>query len=155
MDMCKPTVHHRKLEAMAGKWIGKEKIHPSPWDSAGGTAESESHGTMGMDGMWLVTDYHQKRNGQVGYRGHGVYGWDSQKGQYVMFWFDSMGDASMITPTPGKWEGNTLTFQNQSPMGHGRYVYTFDSDTQFRFRIEHSQDGQAWRVFMEGEFTKV
>ena len=44
MHMPKPNEHHQKLHALAGKWTGKEKIHPMPWDPAGGEVVGQSDG---------------------------------------------------------------------------------------------------------------
>jgi hypothetical protein len=36
MDMPKPGPEHKRLEVFAGTWIGRELMHPSPWDPKGG-----------------------------------------------------------------------------------------------------------------------
>jgi hypothetical protein len=38
MEMPKPSDGHRRLERLAGRWEGEEKMEPSPWDPQGGTA---------------------------------------------------------------------------------------------------------------------
>lgn len=150
-----PTVQdqHRKLHVLAGKWRGEEKIHPSPWDAKGGTALGKLEIRVDMDGFFVVSDYVQERGGQVSYRGHGVYGYDTQKGCYTLNWFDSMGSCQW-EPARGAWEGNVLTFTQQNPMGHARYIYTFPDEKHHAFRIEHSQDGKQWSTFMEGTYTR-
>jgi len=74
--MPKPGEHHAKLDALAGRWRGQERIHPTAWDPVGGEAEAESEGWMDLDGFCLIMDYTQRRNGKVSYRGHGIFGWD-------------------------------------------------------------------------------
>ena len=151
--MMKPTDQHRKLEKFSGTWIGEETIYPSPWDTKGGKAKSRQTGKVDLDGFFAIVDYQQERDGKTSYRGHGVYGYDGNRKQYAMFWFDSMG---MIAPEPawGQWEGDTLSFQSKSPMGQGRYSYKFNSDGSVDFKIENSQDGKSWKPFLDAKYRR-
>jgi len=155
MEMHMPTVtdQHRKLSALAGTWTGQETLHPSPWDAKGGTATARITSRTDLDGFVVITDYVQERNGQVSYRGHGIFGWDPGEKCYTMHWFDSMG-SPCNTPARGRWEGNKLSFDQRSPMGHSRYTYTFEKDGQYKFSIENSQDGKQWSTFMDGGYTR-
>jgi len=153
MDMPKPGEEHRKLQAFVGEWKGDEKMFPSPWDPKGGPAKSRTVTKADLDGFFIVSDYTQERDGKVSYRGHGVYGWDSFQKHYTMHWFDTMG-CDPGEPAKGVWEGNTVRFQSQHPMGHGRYTYVFDGKDRMTFKLEHSQDGKNWSMFMEGTSTK-
>ena len=144
---------HKKLASLAGKWSGPEKIHPTPWDPKGGAATGRADARVALDGFVVITDYEQERDGKVTYRGHGVFGWDPFESCYVMSWADTMGGA-MLHAARGEWVGNTLTFSASNPMGHSRYIYTFQSDTQHAFRIEMSQDGKNWAPFLEATYTR-
>lgn len=155
MDMPRPSDAHRKLQALAGAWKAEEQIFPSPWDPKGGPALGKITARTDLDGFFLISDYVEERNGRISYRGHGVYGWDEKNQTYTMYWFDSMGGGGYSEPTRGTWEGNTLTFQNQTPIGHTRYVYAFESEGRYTFRIENSGDGREWKTFMEGRFVRV
>jgi len=152
MEMPRPGKEHEKLKALAGKWTGEEKMYPSPWDPQGGTAQATTESRMDLDGFHLITDYVQTRGGQVTYRGHGVFGYDSKESCYLMWWFDSMGFPSMA-PAKGKWEGDTLMFEHATPMGHARYTYTMKGDGKYAFGISNSQDGKQWAQFMDGTYT--
>jgi len=155
MQVCEVLEQHKKITgAMAGTWNGDEKLYPSPWDSAGGAAKGRLSARVDLDGFFVITDYQQERGGAVTYRGHGVYGWDPNLACYTMNWFDSMG-GGCATAARGTWAGNTLTFTQESPMGHGRYTYTFESPMRMLFRIDMSQDGKNWAPFMESVFTKA
>ena len=57
-------------------------------------------------------------------------------------------------PALGIWEGDKLTFQSQSEMGHGRYTYTFLADGRLNFKLENSMDSKNWTLFMEGNYRK-
>lgn len=155
MHMEIPTVQeqHRKLTALAGTWVGEEKMHPSPWDPKGGTATARVQSRIDLDGFFLITDYVQERGGQVSYRGHGVFGWDPAEKCYTMHWFDSIG-SGCPGPARGTWEGNVLKFEQRHPMGQSRYVYTVEQGGRYDFLIEQSQDGKQWSRFIEGRYTR-
>jgi hypothetical protein len=152
MQMPKPTEQHARLHALAGEWRGEEILYPSPWAPEQRTATGRFSARMGVDGMFLVTDYEQLRDGAVIFRGHGVYGYDPRQQKYTMFWFDTMGGSP--AETLGAWEGSTLTFENQSEHGRSRYVYEVGTD-RYTFRILSSRDGVAWSTFMEGHYRRA
>src|SRR5947207_1690403 len=110
--MPQPSDGHKRLHAMAGSWVSQDTIRPSPWDPVGGPATGRSETRVALDGMVVVTDYEQERNGTVGYRGHGVFGFDVGQGRPFMQWFDNMMPTAS-QPVWGTWEGSVLTFQNQ------------------------------------------
>jgi hypothetical protein len=152
MQMPTPQAEHKKLEAMAGTWTGEEKMHPSPWDPKGGQATGKIRARIDLAGFFLVMDYEQERGGQVGFKGHGVFGYDPQEKCYTMYWFDAMNPTMSLAK--GTWEGNRLTFRNQNPMGHGRFTYEFAKEGRYSFRMEHSQDGAKWDTLMEAMYTR-
>ncbi|HEY2513113.1 MAG TPA: DUF1579 family protein [Polyangiaceae bacterium] len=152
MEMPKVTKDHEKLYVFAGEWAGEEKMHPGPMGPGG-----SGHGTMkarvDIDGFYVISDYVQDQGGRASYRGHGVYGYDAQAGEYTWYWVDSMGMPSV--PSRGKWQGDTLTFEASHPGGKGRYVYRFEGKDKHHFRIENSFDaGKTWNVFMEATYTR-
>lgn len=155
MQMPQPTEQHRVLERLTGKWKGSETMEPSPWDPQGGTATGIIDARADLEGMFVVSDYRQERDGKVTYRGHGVYGYDPSREAYTMYWFDSMShDPGGVAL--GRLEGDTLTFQMQNKMGgHSRYVTRFLSDREHEFRIEMSQDGQTFQTWMHATYERA
>lgn len=151
--MPEPTLHHKKLEALVGTWAGEEVLHPSPWSPEMRHATGRFSMRMAVDGLFLVSDYEEARNGLVVFRGHGVYGWDTKRERYTMHWFDSMGGSP--NETLGVWQGNELAFTNSGEMGHGRYVYTVIDADHIDFRIDTSKDGASWSCLMEGHFART
>jgi hypothetical protein len=148
-----PSPEHLRLHRLAGTWSGDEKILPSPWDPKGGPARGTLRARVDLDGFFLVTEYVEERDGEVCYRGHGVYGWNGRDGCYTMHWFDSLGDGSPA-PARGRWEGDRLVFESQGPLGFSRYVYDLDGDDAYTFRIENSQDGKSWTALMEALYRR-
>src|SRR6266540_2533510 len=120
--MLQPTEQHRALERLAGKWIGPEMLHASPWAPAA-TVTGRVNARMDIDGFFLIQDYVQERDGRVSYRGHGIFGWDSKQESYTWYWVDSMG---FVPPAPsrGQWQGDTLTLDHP-PIGERRAHYTY------------------------------
>lgn len=148
MQMPRPGPQHDNLKKLSGRWAGPEQMMPSPWSPQ----QQERHGRIDarvFEGMFVVSDYEQRAGDQVTFRGHGVYSFDPQAEEYVMYWFDSMGGAGGIAR--GHMEGNQLTFHNTSPMGHHRYRYTFEPQLT-TFEMAMSQDGEQWNVLMVGRY---
>lgn len=152
MQMPEPTPQHRALSALAGDWDGEETLYPSPWAPELRAAIGRFRNRIAIDGMYLVNEYEEEREGQVVFRGHGVYGWDGRRERYTMHWFDSMGVAP--SETFGVWKGDTLTFTNRGEQGHGRYTYRLLGPDRMTFSIETSRDGQTWQKMMDGEYRR-
>jgi hypothetical protein len=152
MEMPEPTAEHERLAAFVGSWEGDEVLHPSPWSPERRAAIGRFSARMGVDGMYLITDYEEERDGAIVFRGHGVYGWDPRTGKYTMHWFDSMGFPP--SETLGTWEGDTLTFESRSDHGMARYVYEL-VDGGYTFKILSSADGAEWKPLMEGSYRRA
>lgn len=148
-----PTDHHRKLHRLVGDWVGRETLHPSPWSPESRTATGRFAMRLAIDGMFLLNDYEEERDGQIVFRGHGVYGWDPRRERFTMHWFDSMGGSP--NETTGTWIDDQLVFSNRGEQGHARYVYTLRDADHLTFAIETSRDGQHWLPMMDGEFTRA
>jgi hypothetical protein len=154
MEMPKPTAAHERLHALVGTWRGDETLHPSPWDPKGGKASGFLEARMDLDGMFLLTEYREEREGQVSYRGHGVYGWDPRRVRYTMYWFDSLG-TDPGGAALGTWDDDRLVFEMKDETGHARYEYRFDGEDQYAFTISRSQDGKTWTTWMESAWRRA
>lgn len=152
MEMPKPGPGHARLRELEGAWRGEEKQHPSPWDPTGGVAVGTIRARVELGGFFVVSEYVEEKDGQVVYRGHGVYGYDGASDRYTMHWFDSMGGA-FSQPATGRWDGPDLVFEGASSAGRSRYVYRLHGD-RYDFRIETSRDGDAWTTFLEATYVK-
>ena len=153
MDMPKVGPAHEKLYVFAGTWEGQETMMPSPM-GPGGTASGKTQARVDIDGFFVISDYVQEKGGVPTYRGHGVYGFDEQTGEYTWYWVDSMGMPSV--PARGRWVGDALTFESRQPGGQGRYTYRFEGQNKHYFLIENSFDGGAtWTLFMDATYTRT
>jgi hypothetical protein len=154
MEMPKPGAAHQKLSALIGEWAGDETLHPSPWDPAGGPAAARVTNRWVADGFAVVQDYEQIRNGQVTFRGHGVFSYDPARDEYVMHWWDSMG--SQVNEFRGRLEGNRLILAAPMPGGgHSRTTWILTGPDGHDFLMEVSPDGQSWHPSMEGTYSRL
>lgn len=152
-EMPKPTEAHAKMNALVGRWIGQERLHPSPWDAKGGTATGRSDNRMALDGFALLHDYTQERNGAVTFSGHGVLTFDAQEKCYVMHWWDSMGFG--VNVYKGDFNGTTLTLSRKEARGHGRVRWEFPDSKSHQFHMDFSPDGKDWHPFMDGAYQRA
>ncbi|MCB9594407.1 MAG: DUF1579 family protein [Sandaracinaceae bacterium] len=153
-EMPRPGEPHARLAKLAGRWDATETMFPSPWDPAGGARRARTVNRLTIDGFFLLNEYEQEHEGAVVFRGLGIYGWDAQRERYSMYWVDSMG-APPSSAVWGSWEADTLTFAHETPRGHTRYVYVFEADDRYVFRLESSPDGETWAPMMIGTYTRV
>ncbi len=153
MEMPKPTEAHRKMAALAGRWAGQERMHPSPLDPKGGAAVGRADNRMALDGFALLHDYVQERNGVASFNGHGVLTFDAREQCYVMHWWDSMGFGANVFK--GTFAGDTLSMTRREAQGHSRVAWEFPDSKTYRFRMEFSPDGNQWKPLMEGEYTRA
>ena len=153
MDMPKPGDAHKKLEVLIGDWSGRETLHPSPWDPAGGTASATVTNRWIADGFAVVQDYQQRRGGKVTFSGHGVFWFDPAKQEYVMHWWDSMGGTG--GEYRGQFTGGLLMLGAPMPQGgQSRTTWNITGPGSHTFLMEVSQDGENWMPAMEGRYGR-
>lgn len=153
MEMPKPTEAHDVFHKLAGSWTGEETMYPSPWDPAGGKAVARMNSRVGVDGFALIGDYEQERGGTVTFRGHSVWSYDKNAGEYVMYWVDSMGMPGEAFR--GKLDGSTLTMVSHNPMGHAKLMYDVSTPERIGCRMETSQDGMSWQPMFDSTYGKT
>ncbi|HEY6986444.1 MAG TPA: DUF1579 family protein [Rhodanobacteraceae bacterium] len=152
MDMPKPGPGHARLARFAGKWSGDEQLGESPW-GPGGTARGRCEVREAVDGMAFVQDYVEEKDGKVAFRGHGVFTIDPGNGDVLWWWFDSMGFPP-DPPARGRWNGDQLLFEKNTPRGEARYEFRF-ADDHYDFRIENRFPGQKdFAEFMRGHYLR-
>ena len=149
MEKPTPTEQHKKLEKLAGKWIGEEKIQGSPH-----TTEKTATGTfdfrMDLDGLFAITDYAETAKGKTLMAGHGVIGWDAKKKNYTLHWFDTFGSPPGA-PSTGQWQGDTLKFHQE---GSGDTIFEL-ADGGLIFTIAMDVDGKGPKPIIVGKYRRA
>lgn len=152
MNAPKLTESHRRLEALAGSWQGEEKIFASRWDPEEKIAQSRVEAYVRLDGFYLISDYTQSLDGEVTFRGHGVYGYSPLRGCYTMSWFDTLGETP---PASGRWDDDKLVFESRGESGQARFTYSLaDDGDHYTLCIEYSEDGERWEPFLRGRYAR-
>ncbi|HEY3290140.1 MAG TPA: DUF1579 family protein [Anaerolineae bacterium] len=152
MEMPRPLPEQQALAIRAGDWVGKEHVHPSPFDIAGGPAIGRTRNKLALDGFAILHDYEQERNGAVHFRAHGIFHWDSLAHQYVLYWFDSFGmPPSMFR---GTLQSGVLLLTCPQGTGFSRVMFDFSRAGTYQYRLEVSVDGREWSTFTDGVYTK-
>ena len=152
MDMPKPGAAHDKLTRLSGRWVGEEKMFPSPWDPEGGTAIGRSHSRIALSGFALITDYEQERDGVITFTGHGVFSFDPKEELYSLHWFDCMGSPAEVFK--GRFDGDTLTLAHGGPAMHARMKYDLSDPDHLSWQMEMSQDGLNWKTMVDGRYAR-
>jgi len=152
MEMPTPGDAHKKLEILAGRWVGIEIMHPSPWDPAGGEAKGIIENRVALGGFVVIQDYTQERGGEVSFTGHGVFSWDAESAKVVLAWHDSMGMPS--NTFVGDFDGDRLNLHSKSPMGDSRTSFDFSEPGKYTFKMEMSADGTNWTTMMDGAYAR-
>lgn len=149
----KPTEGHERLARLAGTWVARETMMPSPWVPEKTNATAHMEARLALDGLLLVTDYRQERDGKTTSRGHGTYAYDPDSDRYSMFWYDDM-SPDPTSATFGKWDGDTLIFEQAHADRTTRFVYELMGDGVYRFHIDVSKDGGEFETWLDSTWTR-
>ena len=152
MEMPKPGAEHAKLMRFVGRWRGEEMLSASPF-GPGGPASAQSDLREAVDGMALLHDYVETRADGGTFRAHGVFMIDPANGDVLWWGFDSMGfppDA----PARGRWDGDRLRLEKQTPRGEARHEFTLGAD-RYELVIRTRLAGQQeFTTFLEGRYRR-
>jgi hypothetical protein len=148
-----PLDAHRKLAIFAGEWRGEETVYPSRWNP-GGSATSRVTARIDLNGLYLIQDTRQSRDGAETFATHGVFTYDREDRHFKLFWFDSLG---YFPPSPasGGWSGTTLILVRGSLRGNARHVYEILDDNSYSMKIQFSPDAEGWSDVLTGVYRRI
>ncbi|MCA6108765.1 DUF1579 family protein [Bradyrhizobium cenepequi] len=148
-----PLPEHKKLGVFAGEWAGEEVVYPSRW-IAGGPATSHVVARIDLNGLYLIQDSRQTRDGQEIFATHALFTYDRDDRLYKLFWHDSLGYYPP-SPASGSWVGKTLTLVRGSLRGNARHVYEVVDDNSYTMKIQFSPDAEGWADVLTGVYRRV
>lgn len=152
MNLPAPTEHHRRLFCFAGEWDGEETLRDHSSPAAESRLLGRSTARVALEGLAVVADYEQVRDGCVVFRGHGLFTYDSEGAEYLLHWFDGAG--GVLRTFSGDFLGDVLTVSHAGPVLQVRLSCDFGEPGHIRSRLEVSEDGRQWRAFSEGLYSR-
>ena len=148
------SADHQRLQALVGAWRGEEEVAATQWTDAG-AATAEVLAAAEFGGLFVVQRYRQRRDGTISFGSHNVFGLDQPNSLVTMHQFDSMGFVP-AAPATGAWNGSELVLMRSSPRGSARVTYTFDTDGNYRMRLEFQPVGSdIWQDMVSGVYQRV
>jgi len=148
------------MAKQAGTWVCdsvKQWMDPSQPPS---TAKATDVVTMGMNGLYQMTDFSSTMMGQP-MQGHGIMGFDKMKKKYVLSWIDNMG--SGIVRMEGSYDATTKVLNMMGKQSDPssktetdiRQQLTFHDDGRYTMAMYGTgHDGKEKQKFMEGTFKR-
>ena len=111
-----------------------------------------------LGGFWMLTDFHGKMMG-LDFKGHGIYGYDAEKKQYVGTWIDSLSPVKMDMIGTYDKAQHTMTYEGMAPGPDGKLtkhvMATKYMDDGGRVMTMHVKAGDKMVKMFEMTLTKA
>jgi hypothetical protein len=113
----KPGPHHAHLKRSAGTWDATVEFFGPP-GTPPQISKAVEVNTLDSSGLWLISDFKGQMEGQP-FQGHGIFGYDPDKGEYNGVWVDSLITTPMIShgTCDGTGRVRKLTSEGLGPDG--------------------------------------
>ena len=150
-----PAPELKKLEMLAGDWVGEGTMTMAPGAPASKWTE-KTHAEW-MEGNFFLVEHSDMDLAAMG-KGKelALMGYDPDKKVYTYRSFNSWGEAEDST---GTLDGDTWTWTSDEHMNgmtmKGRFTMKITSPKSYTMKFEISQDGTNWTSVMEGKATKM
>ena len=104
-----------RLSFLTGTFTTENMTHDTPMGK-GGPGKGRNMNRWDLDSIYVIANYEGTMAGMGSYKGHGLFTYDAQAGQYKCWWFDNFGSHSEYS---GNFVGDTLTMESemQTPQG--------------------------------------
>lgn len=146
-----PGPEYDVLKHDVGTWDVEIKTPQGP-----ATKGKETNRMLG--GFWMLTDFQGKLMG-LDFKGHGVYGYDADKKQYVGTWIDSLSSAKMDMVGEYDEAHQTMTYEGMAPGVDGKLakhvMATKYHDDGSRVMTMHVKAGDKMMKMFEMKLTKA
>ena len=111
-----------------------------------------------LGGFWLLTNFEGKMMG-MDFKGHGMYGYDTEKKQYVGTWVDSVSSKKMEMVGTHDAASRTMTYEGMASGPDGKatkhVLKTQYTDDGGRVMTMHMQADEAMIKIFEMNYTKA
>lgn len=152
-----PGPEIKKMDFLAGNWTSEVELKPGPWGQ-GGKFTSHDHYEWMDGGFFLVGHSDYKMPAEMGGSRSElvVMGYDPDERVYTYNSFNSAGEHAV---SKGTLADDTWTWTSTEKHGgmtiNTRFTLKTLSPTSYSIKLEVSQDGTNWMLFMEGKSTKA
>jgi hypothetical protein len=138
-----------------GEWDCEIKFWADPTAEPEITKGTETSRMLG--GFWMLVDFEGKMNG-MDFKGHGTYGYDAEKKQYVGSWIDSLSPSIMQMTGSYDKETETITYTGEAPGMDGTMLThtlatCYKGDKRVMSMHVNPKDGEKFKV-MEITYSK-
>jgi hypothetical protein len=142
MPLPKPGPEQDLLKKDVGAWDAVVESWMGPGQAAP-PSKGVSTSTLGMGGLWLVTDFKSDFMGMP-FIGHGVMGYDSTKKKYVGTWVDSMSFGLGLSEGTYDAATKTLNETMEGPDAGGKMM------TMRMATVWKDADTKVWSMYAPG-----
>lgn len=157
-ELPQPTTFHQQLARDVGDWEAKVTMWPMPGMDPVVSSGKETSTMLG--GFWLLSDFEGDFQGMP-FTGRSQLGYDTETGEYVSTWIDSMAPAMFVSR--GKYDvaTNTLTLEGEcndwitGEPERMKHVTKYTDETHKTFEMYEAPAGSDdWHKSLMIEYTK-
>lgn len=157
----KPTAEHKILAADEGTWDATIKAYMAGPDAEPTVSKGVEVNTVMPGGLWVLSKF-QGDFGGTSFEGHGQFGYDPLKKQYVGSWIDSMNPTLSILEGTYDAKTRTMTYVGDGvdPGTKAKYTQKMvttskdDGTRVFTLYMKFDAAGGDEVKFMEVTYTK-
>lgn len=143
----------RSINVLTGFWYGRETIHRSGSYPNGIEVATSHHAQLDLGGHCIVAHEYRRQGDAVVDQALKIFGWDATCERYTCHVFGT-GQPNPPRPAFGTWEHNTLTLEQIGDDGRTLFVYTFEDEFHYVFRMLMARDGERLRPVVEGRYAR-
>lgn len=107
----KPSKEHEWLKNLEGTWTFAGEFYMAGPDKPPMKSKGTQVDKVGCNGLWLIID--SQEEGGMGFKGHGMSGYDPAKQKFVGTWVDSMSTSIMSSEGTVDKDGKVLTMAGE------------------------------------------
>lgn len=150
----KPSPEQQKLSYFVGTWNMTGEMKASPFGPGGPTTATET--CEWFSGGYAIVCRSEGKSPTGAMKGLAIMGYSSEEKTYVYYAIDNT-PMIMANAPKGTFQGDTLTFSDESLMGGKKIKSRFVMKTapaSYAFKWEMEQGAGKWTTILDGTATK-